>query len=269
MDHAISPGIEAELAQPATDRTMTRWKASALHLSICGVIALTVLGWMLFVWYPWPYFEAVGAGQLSAIIIGVDVVIGPLITLIIFNPKKKSLRFDLTVVALLQTGALIYGVYVVYEARPVFVVFNVDRFDVVAANELDPAEYKKVTAAEFKTLSLTGPRVVGARLPEDRKERERILFAAVAGYDLPNFPQHYVPYRELRGQVIARAKSLAELRAKHPEAGAALAAVESAFAGPQSDLGFLPVRARKRDLTAIIDRKTGELLQMLPIDPWL
>jgi hypothetical protein len=29
------------------------------------------------------------------ILLGVDVVLGPLITLIIFNPKKKSLRFDL------------------------------------------------------------------------------------------------------------------------------------------------------------------------------
>ncbi|MCI0433910.1 MAG: FAD-dependent oxidoreductase, partial [Gemmatimonadetes bacterium] len=35
-----------------------------------------------------------------------EVVIGPLITLIIYNPTKKSLRFDLTVVALLQLSAL-------------------------------------------------------------------------------------------------------------------------------------------------------------------
>ncbi|MGH8510357.1 MAG: TfpX/TfpZ family type IV pilin accessory protein, partial [Gammaproteobacteria bacterium] len=204
MEQSISSCCEETNGQPVREKTITRWKASAIHLSICAVIALAVLAWMLLVWYPAPYFEGLGAGKLSMIIIGVDVVIGPLITLIIYNPLKKSLRFDLTVVALLQLSALVYGVYVVYEARPVYVVFNVDRFDVVAANEIDPEERKKVTLPEYQSLPLTGPRIVAAVLPADPKERERILFAAVgAGYDLPNFPQHYVPYAEQTGQVIA------------------------------------------------------------------
>ncbi|MGH8523597.1 MAG: TfpX/TfpZ family type IV pilin accessory protein [Gammaproteobacteria bacterium] len=248
---------------------MTRWKASAIHLSICAGIGLSVLAWMLFVWYPSPYFEGLGAGKLSMIIIGVDVVIGPLITLIIYNPLKKSLRFELSVVALLQLSALIYGAYVVYDARPVYVVFNVDRFDVVAANELDPEERKKVTRPEYQSLPLTGPKIVAAVLPSDPKERERILFAAVGGYDLPNFPQHYVAYKEETVQAIARSRPLEALELKRAEAKPHLSALKKEFARRAKDLGFLPVRARKQDLTAIIDRKTGEVLKVLPIDPWV
>ncbi|MGH9199243.1 MAG: hypothetical protein ACRD1T_26380, partial [Acidimicrobiia bacterium] len=180
------------------------------------------------------------------------------------------LRFDLSAVALLQLGALVYGIYVVYEARPVYVVFNVDRFDVVAANELDPAEREKVSRAEFESLPLAGPEIVAADLPADREERERILFAAVAaGYDLPNFPQYYVPYAERTAQVIARAQPLEELKKKRAEAQAELATLEQDLARRPKDFGFLPVRARKKDLTAIIDRKTGEVVKILSIDPWV
>lgn len=270
MEQAISTCREETHGQSIRAKTMTRWKASAIHLSICAIIALAVLAWMLFVWYPSPYFEALGAGKLSMIIIGIDIVIGPLITLIIYNPLKKSLRFDLAVVALLQLSALVYGVYVVYEARPVYVVFNVDRFDVVAANEIDPAEREKVTLPEYQSLPLTGPKIVAAVLPSDREERHRILFAAVGGgYDLPNFPQHYVPYAEQTGQVIARSRPLDDLERQRAEAEPQLAALKKEFAGRAKDFGFLPVRARKQDLTAIIDRKTGEVLKVLPIDPWV
>jgi len=269
MEQVISPGFQASKPQRSGAKTMTRCKASAIHLSICALIALAVLAWMLFVWYPAPYFEAVGAGKLSATIIGVDVVIGPLITLIIYNPLKKSLRFDLSVVALLQLGALLYGVYVVYEARPVYVVFNVDRFDVVAANELDPNERNKVSRPEFQSLPLTGPKFVGAVLPSDREERERILFAAVGGYDLPNFPQYYVPYADRSAEAIARSKPLEELKKKRVKAQPKLAALEREFPAGARDLGFLPVRARKKDLTAIIDRRNGNVVTVLPIDPWL
>ncbi len=270
MEQSVSTCCEETHGQSIRAKTMTRWKASAIHLSICAVIGLSVLAWMLLVWYPAPYFEGLGAGKLSMTIIGVDVVIGPLITLIIYNPLKKSLRFDLAVVALLQLSALAYGVYVVYEARPVYVVFNVDRFDVVAANEIDPAEREKVSRPEYQSLPLTGPILVAAVLPSDREERHRILFAAVgAGYDLPNFPQHYVPYEEQMSQAIARSRPLDDLAQQRAEAEPQLAALKKELGGRANDLGFLPVRARKLDLTAIIDRKTGEVLKVLAIDPWV
>ena len=47
--------------------------------------------------------------MLILLMIGVDVVIGPLLTLIVFDPKKKHLKFDLVVIAALQLAALAYG----------------------------------------------------------------------------------------------------------------------------------------------------------------
>ncbi len=106
-------------------------------------------------------------------------------------------------------------------------------------------------------------------MPSDREERERILFAAVGDYDLPNFLQYYVPYADRSAEVIARAKPLEELKKKRGEAESELAPLEQAVAEGARDLGFLPVRARKKDLTAIIDRKTGEVVKIWSIDPWV
>ena len=122
--------------------SLNRWKASALHLAISAVIATTVVALMLALWYPQHYFAAMGGATLVLLLIGIDVVVGPLFTLIVYDPKKKNLRFDLAVIAALQLAALAYGCSIMFNARPVYSVFVVDRFEVVAANyvarRLDP-----------------------------------------------------------------------------------------------------------------------------------
>jgi hypothetical protein len=159
---------------------------------------------------------------------------------------------------------------VVYTARPAYVVFNVSRFDVVAANELVPDDWQALAPNAFKTLPLTGPRIVAADLPSAPKERETLLFTAIgAGVDLANFPQYHHPYHERTAAVIAKSKPLAELREKRPESEADLTRVVEAFGQGSNHLAFLPVRARKEDLTAIIDRRNGNVVSVLPIDPWL
>jgi len=62
----------------------------------------------------------------------VDVILGPLITLTVFNrskPRSELVR-DLTVVGLIQLAALGYGLWTVFVARPVHLVFEYDRFRV-------------------------------------------------------------------------------------------------------------------------------------------
>src|SRR5262245_27659918 len=101
----------------AVQSRLTRWHASGIHLLISAAIAGIALSVMLLVWYPGPLFEACGGTGLLFILIGVDVVIGPLITLIIFRIGKRGLRFDLCAIAVLQLSALLFGSYVLFEAR--------------------------------------------------------------------------------------------------------------------------------------------------------
>jgi hypothetical protein len=120
---------------------------------------------MLFVWFPQPYLQAAGGGELFSILVGVDVVLGPLVTLIVFDTKKKYLKLDLAVIAILQFAALGYGLSVILQARPVYVVFAVDRLELVLASDIAPEELAR--DADLEDFPQRYLRY------EDRKERAR------------------------------------------------------------------------------------------------
>jgi|SRR5208283_4597072 len=162
-------------------RGLNRWKAATVYLGLSATIAALIVGLMLLVWYPWPYFEAMGGEKLILLMVGVDVVLGPIIVLIIFNPAKKYLQLDLALIALLQFAALAYGIYVMFQARPVYNVFTVDRFEAIAANQIPVEALADATLPEFRTLPHSGPRIIAAVPPADPDEQMRIAMWSTSG----------------------------------------------------------------------------------------
>jgi hypothetical protein len=248
-------------------RSLTRVSAAAIHLGLSAAIGVAVLACMLLVWYPPPYFEAAGGKGLILLLLGVDVVLGPLLTFVVFNPAKKSLPFDLAVIAGLQVAALVYGMHVMFAARPVYSVFNVDRFTLVTASQIDDAAFSKAPPA-FRRLPATGPQVIAARLPTDPAKRRELTDLALAGIDLPQLPEYYLPYADEASAAAARARPVAELERKFPDARAAIAKLAQQTGVAADAMGQLPFRGRDRDLTVIVDRRSGAVLAMLPYDPW-
>ena len=248
--------------------SLNRWNASGLHLAISAVIGVGVVALMLALWYPQHYFAAMGGDTLILLLIGVDVVIGPLITLIVYDPKKKSLRFDLAVIALLQLAALAYGCSVMLNARPVFNVFVVDRFEVIAANAVDE-ESREKAAPPFRSLSLTGPKLVGAKEPSDPKRMSDIVISAVGGgLDLANLPDLFVPYEEVEASAGRAAKPLAELAKRQPQDASIIRSFISESGRPEDAIGYLPMKARNKDMAVVVDKKTGDVLGIVPVNPW-
>ena len=249
---------------------MTRWQAAGIHLGISAVVAGVLLGVMLFVWYPPPFFTAVGGSVLLCIMIVVDVVLGPSITCIIFDLTRKSLgalRFDLAVIGMLQILALSYGASVMYLARPVYVVFVKDRFEVVTATEIDPAELVKGASEEFRRLPMDGPRVIAARPPSEGAERDRILFASVFGQlDWQNFPQLYEPYAMSTKAVLVKALTLPAARETEPAVAAVIDRFLARAGRAEEDVRYVPVRARRAWLAAVIDAKSAEVMAFLAVD---
>jgi len=249
--------------------SLNRWKASLAHLAISAAIGITVVALMLVVWYPRPYFKAMGGDMLILLLIGVDVVVGPLITLIIFDPRKKGLKFDLGVIAALQLAALAYGCNVMFEARPVYNVFVVDRFETVAANQVDASSLAKVTAGEFRSLPITGPRVIAARQPADPQRKADIILQAMnGGPDLANLPDLYVAYADARGEAARTARPLQELVKRQPGDAATIRAFLADTGRTDDAVGFLPMKARNHDMTVLVDKKTGDVVGILPVYPW-
>ena len=146
-------------------------KAFLIHLCASVVVgtcsALLVLG----LWFPFPFRDLAGGMFLLWLLIGVDVGCGPLLTGVLYNPAKsrRELTLDLSMVVLVQLAALVYGVYSISQARPVIEAFEVDRFVAVTPADLDLAQLPEALP-QYRSLSWTGPRLVGTRAPNDGPE---------------------------------------------------------------------------------------------------
>jgi hypothetical protein len=249
-----------------------RLKAALVHLGICAVIALLVGGAIIGLWFPGQYAQLANGWHLLLIILGVDMVCGPLLTLVVFNPKKskRELRTDLTLVALLQLGALGYGVHVATQARPVLLAFEADRFRVVSAAEIDP-EKLSAAAPQFRSLSLTGPRIIGVRVPKPTDpDYGNAVDVALAGLDVSYRPQFWREFDEQRPLVARQARPLALLRAKYPSTSQDIDRLVAGAGLPETALGFIPVQNKRGDdWVAIVDKEQANVKGFLPVDGFL
>jgi hypothetical protein len=249
-----------------TLQSLNRWTAFGLHLAISALIAASLIALVVLLWYPPPYFGAMGGENLLRLLIGVDVVLGPLITLIIFDRAKPRLKYDLATIVALQLVALAYGGYVMFEARPVYNVFVKDRFETVAANALDQSSVAKAPP-QFRELPVAGPRVVAAKLPTDADERLAMSLVAMGGGpDAAALPHLYVPYADEAKDAAQASRSLVGLARRSEDSSHAVNDFIAAHGG--RSLGYLPARARNRDFAVVVDRKTGEVVGYLSIYPW-
>lgn len=248
---------------------VSRWRAAGIHFGISAGIIICLTGLLAVTWYPPDYAWAVGGINLVGILAGVDACLGPLLTLIVWDTRKPELRFDITVIALCQILALGYGLHAIFVARPVYMVFAKDRFELVSAVDIPEGELNGVTREEFKSLPLTGPEVVGVMEPTTPQERERILFSSMSGgADLAQLPRYYVPYAEVSSMVLRQAFSLDRLLERDSMTKDAISTFVSRHGVSLKDTKYLPMRAKKHDQTVLVDANDGRVLGILNVDPW-
>jgi hypothetical protein len=248
-------------------RDLNRWQATAGHLTFSLLLGLAVFALFRFLWYPGALFSLAGAGKLMLLVVGIDVILGPLLTLIVFNPKKKSLIWDLAVIVAVQLGALGYGVWVMAQSRPVFLVGVVDRFELVAANEIHPDELAKASKPEWRTLSWTGPIIVGAKAASNPDERmAQAMDAMRGGPDLPQLPKYFVPISDVSERLISESRSLSEFEPIAPKDVTHLRAWLHDRSIDESTVAVLPLKARLGMGAMMIDRETASPLTTATFD---
>jgi hypothetical protein len=245
-----------------------RVRAALIHLSLSATIALAVFLAIYFLWYPHVLFEGAGGKELFLLIVCVDVTVGPLATLIIYKPGKWGLKFDLVCIAIVQLSALVFGVHVMFEARPVYIAFVVDRFAIVRANGFPPGALEKGHEKGYDNLSWTGPKFVGVKLPTNPDEQFNVMISGFGGVDAEYYPQYYVPYDDVRTFVKVAGKPMSTLRKYNPQNLADVDAAIAATGRKEADLRYVVMRSGKVDLTVIIDKATGDVLKITSLVPW-
>ena len=245
---------------------VSRGRAFAGHLCLSATIVGLVFAVVFLLWYPQPYFEAVGAWSIIRILVGVDLVLGPLLTLIVFKPGKRLLILDVSVIAVIQISALLYGLKVLHEERPYYAVFAIDRIEILARKDIPEFVYVQ---HDWMRKPLAGPILASAKRPESVEAQQRLLEETIFGGapDIELRPEFWVPLKQDVAELASRAHPLATLRS-HDDAKELLddALARSGF--DEGDLGFLPIASAKNNASALLHLETGELVDVLPVDPW-
>ncbi len=244
-------------------KKITRWHASGLHLLISAAVAVAVLAIMLAIWFPGPLFTAAGGNDLLFILVSVDVIIGPAITLAVYRQGKRGMNFDFAVIAALQFAAFAYGMHIVYLARPAFIVFAKDQFLVSAVVDIGSKDYAKAKFAQFSHPPLGGPLLVYAEIPTDPKAQNEITLDALAGKDVNVLPKLFRPYAEHAKDVLKEAWTLAKLRKFEPADAKIVDTYMADSKLKETDVLYLRMAARQAWVAVLIDAKTAMPLKML------
>ncbi|STR00540.1 Uncharacterised protein [Kingella potus] len=241
----------------------SRWRYAAklalIHLSINVAVALVVAVLIFGVWYPQPYPELMGGLKLLGLIVAVDMVCGPVLTSVLANPAKpkREMATDLSLVAVIQLAALIYGLHAVAQARPVFLAFEADRFTVVSAAEIDQDKLGEALP-EFRSLPWWGVKRIGLRDAKDGNEKLSSLQMSLQGVEPSARPDWWTEETDAyRERIRSKMKPLSNLEKMYPDNADLSAAVEKSGLPPQ-DLYYLPFTSQKnKSWTVLMDKNTG------------
>ncbi len=246
-------------------------KAAAIHLAVSIVVALMSLSLVYGVWYPTPLSNALEVGPIFIMMLGIDIVLGPLLTLIVYKPLKKTLKFDLTVIACIQLAALLYGLNTVASGRPAYMVFTKDRFDLVLAYEVakiaGDSKNPTLDMQNAWTQPLFGYKTLAAAIPTDVASYPLLNLltgsALGGGPDIPHVLDLHIPYAKALPLLQQKGRPLNTLNSTDVLMQARYTALQTKY--PKESL-VLPLKIKYTVYTVIVQPSTGAILGIEPFN---
>lgn len=244
-----------------------RFQAFFLHLIFSILTFILFLYLVIYKWYPTPYIDLEGGWYILIILLCIHVILGPLLTLIIFKKGKPDLHFDLTVIACLQIAAFIYGGNIIYQERPAYIVFAVDRFTVVSTRDIDT---RLLIGTDFDKSDSSGPIPVFASMPENITKRNNLMFETLTegAPDLEYRAEYYEPFQPNLKKAILRSSEITQHYLQHENKTKIKDFLERNNL-LEKNLSFFPLVGKKKDMLVAVNRKTGNIEGAIDIDPWL
>lgn len=247
---------------------MNKSRAALTHLWPTLLILAMITVIVLFAWYPSPFRAFSDSGKFAILLILTATVIGPLLTWVVYTKGKRGLVFDLWIIALVQIAAIAWGTFSLYQSRPYFMVYTVDRFDVLSKLDVDHAW---ITDPKFLDKPLVGPILLYANMPADpatyQKLLKEIMFEGKP--DLQFRPEYWSLYTERQQLVLQKSRPLSDLREARPDSVSVIDQLVKSHGGDIEQLKFVPAFPKSGHFAVILNADNGEIEDTLIIDPWL
>ena len=234
-------------------------------LFIC--ISLTIL--IITLWYPSPWYQALGGMDLLFKILAIDICIGPICVGLVYKTYKKLLEkiSDVSIITLAQLCFLGYGFYVVSLSRPVFIIFIKDRFEVMIQSDIEQ-EFLDKASSPYNKLSLTGPVYTSTKDVTDEKVKSDMAFNAMQGLDYTYFPEYYQDIMISSKDIAEKLNNFSQIKFKTDLEREIFEKSLQEHGIQKEKVLWLPVKHRFGFMTAIMAKDNPVPLFYINIDPY-
>ena len=252
----------------ANPANMSKSRAALTHLWPTLLVLGVLAGLVLFAWYPYPFWQFGESGKFALLLILIAGFTGPFLTWLVYSKGKRGLILDLWVIAVIQLAAITWGTFSLYQNRPFFMVYAMDRFEVLSERDVD---LTRVTEPKFLDKPFVGPILLYADLPSDpaayQKFLQEVMFEDQP--DLQGRPEFWSLYTERQQLVLQKSKSLEALLKARPDSTDEIDKLVKDNGGDIHQLMFVPAMLKNGEFAVILDALSGEVIDTLMIDPWL
>ncbi len=236
-------------------------KASGVHLFLSAIIIGFFLLIVYFLWYPYPLYITEGLSQITLILLGVDLVLGPIMTFILYKKGKKYLLLDLSIVVAIQFCAFIYGAITIADGRPAYLVFATDVYKTVSPSMIDINTLKN---KKLKYSLFSGPIYIYATAPDDPKERESLMWSTLSGgKDIEQLPKYYQHYTSNLSLIRKKNRNYEKKLKQSPDLKKQLIEIRKKNLLSAEQTGLYPFAGNKKRIVVVINLDNGKLLDYL------
>ena len=171
---------------------------------------------------------------------------------------------DFAVIGMLQVAALTYGLWTVFNARPVHLVFEYHRMAVVHAVDIERDTLAKAPPG-LQRLPMTGPTLLSLRPLLASETIESVLLAS-NGIAQAAQPALWQPYDAARAEILRESQPAAQLKSRFPTHVDTIDSAVADTGRPLHSLRTLPLISRKTAWTMLIDAESGQPVGFFPLD---
>jgi hypothetical protein len=243
-----------------------RLRAFSLHLLSSAVVLTLILACLYFGWYRWPGWYLTDVTTVVLVMVCVDVVLGPTLTLIIANKNKprRELARDIGIIVAVQLCALIYGSAQLWNGRPLYYVFSDNALSVVQAYDIDTeeADLARRQHAEFAPHWYNLPRWAWVPLPQDPRERQEIESGSASGAAVISMPRYFKPWEKGLPAVADQLNKLDDCKFFSGVEKKKLKQRMQADGLATDEPTMLPFTGRTRPLLAVFNRSSLKIIAM-------
>lgn len=232
------------------------------HLLVSILIALCLSVIVFYYWYPSPLAKAVGVTQLFCMLVIIDVIIGPLFGLLVYKEGKKTLKFDLATVIVLQIAALGYGFYTIGQGRPAWIVYNNLSFVVVKNSDIEP-KYLQKAETKFQQPSWLHPNIVAIQSIYTSQQKQSLdSLSQERNNAINRHPAYYTDIENVKVRLQMNAYPISMLEQYNDKQRV----LDILHNYPNAD-AWLPLSAPVQDMVILINKEKGEVVKIVDLRP--